>query len=1782
MSSLDNFSSSEGLSVPFPFKRELIRFKRETIISTGLLDINSDGAILRAKPSAELFVDLARSPLFPVGDAPVLSLCLVEGQLSVMYSFAHLRFIPDETSLVGEEQYLVAVTSPKSDKAILLSFYAAPPAQLYLDGFDIKLLTKREDEEVIRNLPKMQVSATSKDDSLPVQNCAAVPPALFKFLLSQNASTPTDCLLATLSWLDQQNLSAFTASNNKKTRRPLSAPLRDLLSFLVLGCVVPDDLKNAACSMFEPLPAGELYSKSQNLVLQWTQEAVEEEGGEQNVEDPPVQVDTEQPPPFQVEHVVGQSTQAADCLSRPQVVQAQQTQIPQQQNVANDLLVGLIEAVGGLKKKSSTTFFDTIGNERLSKAWCLLGSDGISTVVDVPDGVQALYKQKDGAAMARFLNSVSRQVSVQPAVMSSLRSSLETNTLYNQQPNGLSIFMCKAKDESVEIADIMGTADSVAPALLPDLMKGHNFQDLLHSKVTAPKTLTDLELVLLGYGEILESLIPGSLLCSKYSELMTAFTKNKANFNSFFRIQGKDLLITFLNGVNSKIAKFVNSCWDLSPKPSLLNFEELMDDIASGTFMNRWKIESAALSVPTQTSQDLDSKPTKKPKKKQKVERVCDCPDLAIENWGEKANVNVRKTLEESKGISTPVIRSKEMCCRFYFSGSCNKSNCNTRAHFVNLTPAEKAKIAKYRAELLALNMTIIDAPECKSLTMVDEISNSTPLFDEVVMDTEDTSDSAPLLDGTTRAPSPPSKSPPTIEVMKRDFVSNIARILNSPSLELPPPPFMFENTERAKIFNSKLIEEFDYDLDRLFDAHLYSAVHPGAEFRSSEEVECLLSVHKDWEKLKKIMDEGVDLGVSDERTEQEKLSDFQEAFDKGNSSTMKDPEAKKSVKENQFKEVDHGRAIPITLECAAKLKDAGITPLGCAVQWTIDEMGKPQIKRRTTHNLSSQWGSGKSLNEMVEEDKLEEIYYGPCLKRCSFQIHQMRLNNPLIPILLAKFDIDAAFRRMSVLLRYSPMFLSVLDDTAYLDLRMPFGSNQGPGKFCLVSETVTDVANHLMNNEFFDPKKLKSSFSDSVPRTNVLPEDIEFGFAIPLLHETEERRSYWDVFVDDMINILLKDIEMEAKAREAAAIALELLFRPLAKNEYIKRNTILKITKLRAEGRLEELKIVLGWLFNTRLFRIYIPDEKGRRWLHDLSSIIDKGCSSDWVTKQELESLIGKLNEAAHICNEGRFFLAHIRNCLSRAEKYTRAKLHKGEILDLELWTVLLKKLMVDGRSLNHVNPTIPSLFLKQDASSEEGIGGFNDLGFAWRYIFDTAIKGNDFIHINTWEQLAGVVNIWYAILLLDIDNGQGMKFLDQSDNMTALKWMLTSKYYDSKEHVQSILLEQTEPSQRREDGSNSDGLTGGDYLMDRIDRARSDATHGVTKGTCQKDKARFGKWEKFTTKADLDTFLLTTDKTKRNAILCAFAYAIRNNEFGFTTQDKLQRDTVQTTIDTICKTFRANGLPDPSLDQSSEKCIQLKRQLMFYEKQDGPVKRQPALPLAFFWFIVRNLAGLNEHDRAIYQLIILAFFYMARSCEYSDTPNSQDKKTKKLCLKDFIFFVDGSQVGWNHENIGNASAVAITFNAKNGVKNDTVTNSKTGNDLCPVLTAVKIVQRIRGYPNTNRDTHVDVYLIDGKLKHVKSPQIGQRLQSVARTMGQQTLGLDPNSIGTHSLRCSLALMLHLAGKSDSYIKLHGRWLSLAFMAYIKRQIAQLDDDTLQKITNSSVLDFLQISINN
>ena len=266
--------------------------------------------------------------------------------------------------------------------------------------------------------------------------------------------------------------------------------------------------------------------------------------------------------------------------------------------------------------------------------------------------------------------------------------------------------------------------------------------------------------------------------------------------------------------------------------------------------------------------------------------------------------------------------------------------------------------------------------------------------------------------------------------------------------------------------------------------------------------------------------------------------------------------------------------------------------------------------------------------------------------------------------------------------------------------------------------------------------------------------------------------------------------MNLEGKAREAAAIALELLFRPSSNNEEVKRNTILSLKKLLAEGGQEEIRVILGWLINSREWNIKIPHEKAIRWMSDIDELIEKGLHRRKVTRKEIESVLGKANEASFIVKELRFFFSRLRYRLKIAIRYGRAFLQPGEIEDLQLIRKTIEILSKKGRSLNHVSMTIPSLFLKQDASTSVGIGGFMDLGYGWRIIFHPEIL--ELFHINTLEHMAGVANIWMAIKLLDINgDGNGMKFLDQSDNMTAIAWMLRSTYFEKENRPEAILRE-------------------------------------------------------------------------------------------------------------------------------------------------------------------------------------------------------------------------------------------------------------------------------------------------------------------------------------------------------------------------------------------------------
>ena len=65
----------------------------------------------------------------------------------------------------------------------------------------------------------------------------------------------------------------------------------------------------------------------------------------------------------------------------------------------------------------------------------------------------------------------------------------------------------------------------------------------------------------------------------------------------------------------------------------------------------------------------------------------------------------------------------------------------------------------------------------------------------------------------------------------------------------------------------------------------------------------------------------------------------------------------------------------------------------------------------------------------------------------------------------------------------------------------------------------------------------------------------------------------------------------------------------------------------------MSEIKIVLGWIIDTRKFVIKLPEDKARAWTDDF---IERSTKNQTILEEELESLIGKLNHASHILREG------------------------------------------------------------------------------------------------------------------------------------------------------------------------------------------------------------------------------------------------------------------------------------------------------------------------------------------------------------------------------------------------------------------------------------------------------------------------------------------------------------------------------------------------------------------
>jgi hypothetical protein len=92
------------------------------------------------------------------------------------------------------------------------------------------------------------------------------------------------------------------------------------------------------------------------------------------------------------------------------------------------------------------------------------------------------------------------------------------------------------------------------------------------------------------------------------------------------------------------------------------------------------------------------------------------------------------------------------------------------------------------------------------------------------------------------------------------------------------------------------------------------------------------------------------------------------------------------------------------------------------------------------------------------------EMVYGWCLSRVVHFIVAMRLAYPLQKLFLDEYDLSDAYRRVAHVAKAAAQSILVLNDVAYIALRLSFGGAPNPPTWCSFSEMVTDLSNEILS----------------------------------------------------------------------------------------------------------------------------------------------------------------------------------------------------------------------------------------------------------------------------------------------------------------------------------------------------------------------------------------------------------------------------------------------------------------------------------------------------------------------------------------------------------------------------------------------------------------------------------------------------------------------------------------------------------------------------------------------
>ena len=326
------------------------------------------------------------------------------------------------------------------------------------------------------------------------------------------------------------------------------------------------------------------------------------------------------------------------------------------------------------------------------------------------------------------------------------------------------------------------------------------------------------------------------------------------------------------------------------------------------------------------------------------------------------------------------------------------------------------------------------------------------------------------------------------------DPLTVIKEILRYPVEELDKSKFKFDTSTKSAEHNWTILQQHD-NLGAVIIADGNSALRYGSEFKGSSRLMKLFSLHPLWKRVKNILDNGITYPLSPLSTEM-RSRDLIEGLEFGNHKGTE--KYKKYLHKLLDSDVTHGYSLILPRRAATLIPDALIAPLNIIEQNTITELGEIAQKRRLVHNQSMVFsGSGTSVNSRVDKDMLQGLMYGHCITRLVHYTLAIRRTHPGKRILISKIDYKSAYRRAHLNWRSAIQSITQHDEFLQISLRATFRGTPNPYEWCTISESVTDLANLLINTKEWNPKDLHAPLQDQFPPDKYLRNSVSIATAL-------------------------------------------------------------------------------------------------------------------------------------------------------------------------------------------------------------------------------------------------------------------------------------------------------------------------------------------------------------------------------------------------------------------------------------------------------------------------------------------------------------------------------------------------------------------------------------------------------------------------------------------------------------------------------------------------------------